>query len=312
MKIKVSIIGIGSMGQNHLRTLSLIRDVEIIFLYDKDEDLLKKLSKKYNISYTLKLDEAIENVDAVYIVTPTSTHFEVFKKCSPKVKNIFIEKPLASSLHEALEIKKIAITNNNFVQCGFIERFNPSIQSLKGILDKQEIINLDFTRTNKISNRITDVNVVLDLMIHDIDLALFLSGDVKDINAFGFKENNDTALCHVILNHDSGCYSRLLASRMTEKKIRCIEVTTSKCFIEADLLKKNLTIHRQSEIVNSSSQEYQINSIHEEIAVGLQEALLTENQAFIQNCFGAKEANTPDIDSAIKAQNIAEQIINLS
>ena len=297
------------MGSNHLRTLSLLKEAEIQYIFDSSEDTLKQLSAIYNVPYTMNLDEAIRGCDAVYIITPTSTHFEYFQKCSPKVKNIFIEKPLAASLQDAIEIKKLAECNQNFIQCGFVERFNPAFVSLKKLVHDKEIINIDFIRTNKLSSRILDVDVVLDLMIHDIDLALTLNGPVKNIYSFGASEAGKIGFCNALLQHKNGAISRLLASRITEKKIRSVAVTTRDYYIEAELLKKTLIVHQQSEIIENQNKPYQINSVQQEIEVGFQEALLTENKVFLKNCINPPLEGTPDLISSLEASSVAQEII---
>jgi len=310
MPLKISILGLGSMGKNHLRTLSLLKEVDIQYIYDFDEAILKNLSSEYNVAYTLDFDEAVQGCDAVYIVTPTSTHLEYFKKTSPIVKNIFIEKPLTASYKEGLELSRISMQNNNFVQCGFVERFNPAFESLIQLVQGQEIINIDFTRTNKLSSRIIDVDVVLDLMIHDIDLALSLNGPVKMIYSFGAYSGGQLGFCNALLKHENGAISRLLASRMTEKKIRNIQITTDKAFIEAELLKKTVIVHKQSEVIDDKSKPYQINSVQQEIEVGFQEALLTENKVFLENCIGKFSKNTPNLKSSLQALKLAQEIID--
>lgn len=310
MSLKVSILGLGKMGVNHLRTLSLLKEADIQYIFDFEEATLKKLSSEYNVAYTLDFNEAVQGCDAVYIVTPTSTHFEYFKKCSPKVKNIFIEKPLTASYEEGLELSQISEKNSNFIQCGFVERFNPAFESLTQIVKDQEIINVDFTRTNKLSSRITDVDVVLDLMIHDIDLALSLNGPVKMLYSFGACAGDQLGFCNAVLKHKNGATSRLLASRMTEKKIRSIQVTSHNSFIEAELLKKTLLVHQQSEIIDSKTRPYQINSVQQDIEVGFQEALLTENKVFLDNCTGTLHHNTPCLKSSLEALKVAQDIID--
>src|SRR5438105_2531043 len=127
MTIKMALLGLGHMGRNHLRILSMLRSVEICNIFDVDKASLKKLSKEYSVPYTLNIEEALTGVDAVVIATPTSTHHEYFKLCVGRIKNIFIEKPLAASYEQALEMKSLAEKYGVFVQCGFIERFNPVI-----------------------------------------------------------------------------------------------------------------------------------------------------------------------------------------
>ena len=310
MPISISILGLGKMGENHLRVLSLMKDVEIKFIYDQDKKRLNELSKSYNVNSTQSLEEAVTNCDAIYIATPTNTHLSFFKKCTNKVENIFLEKPPAANLSDSIKLKELSIKNNNFVQCGFIERFNPTISSLKNILKKNKTINIDFMRTNKLSSRIKDVDVVVDLMVHDIDLALYLNGPVERVFAFNKKERNRIVFSNAILNHKNGSTSRLQASRITEKKIRSLEVTTKEEFIEAELLQKVLIVNKQSQILEDNNVPYQIDSIRQQIEVPSQEPLLLENQAFIKNCLTKKKIPVPNLESSLRVMDIANQIIN--
>lgn len=309
MTLKVAILGIGNMGRNHLRILSMLKNVEVTNIFDFNEAELKKLSEQYQVPYTTNADEAISGTDAVVIVTPTSTHFEYFKLCAGKVKNVFIEKPLAETLEEALEIKALAENHDMYVQCGFIERFNPVVVELQRVLKNDEVINADFSRTNRLSSRITDVDVVLDLMIHDIDLALYLNGPVKSVLAYGKKENNLVAFASALIKHENGALSRVLASRMTEKKQRKIQVTTDKSYIDAELLRKELIVHKQSTVTQEAGQPYVVSSLEQQIEVKPQEALLVEHQAFISACNGQVNTNLPTIKSGVESLRISELIL---
>ena len=308
MSLKVSVLGIGNMGKNHLRILSMLKGVSISTIFDFNEEELKSLSKQYDVTYTLDINEALSDVDAVIIVTPTTTHYDYFKLCVGKVKNVFIEKPLAENYIQAKEIRDLAKKNDMFIQCGFIERFNPVVAELKKFLNQTTIIDTDFFRTNRLSSRITDVDVVTDLMIHDIDLALYLNGPIKDVIAYGKKENNLVAFSSAILKHENGSLSRIIASRMTEKKMRSIQVTTDNAFIDAELLRKELIIHQQSAITISSDDSYTVSSLEKQIEVKPQEALLVELQAFIMNCGGDK-INVPEVDAGVEFLRICDLIL---
>ncbi|MDA9256712.1 Gfo/Idh/MocA family oxidoreductase [Pseudomonadales bacterium] len=309
MAVKIALLGIGSMGKNHLRVLSMLRGVEICRIFDVNESELKKLSAQYSVPYTLNLDEAIDGVDAVVIVTSTSTHFDYFSKCVGKVKNIFVEKPLASSYEQACLMEELATKHGTFVQCGFIERFNPVIAELKNVLIEKEVINMDFTRTNRLSSRISDVDVVLDLMIHDLDLALYLNGPVENIVAYGKKEDGLIAFASVMLEHSNGALSRVLASRMTEKKMRSIQVTTTDAFIDAELVKKELVVHKQSSISQEEGKPYIISSFEQQLEVKPQEALLVECQVFVAACNGEIDPNLPGIKAGVESLRISKQIV---
>jgi predicted dehydrogenase len=302
--IKVSILGIGKMGRNHLRILNMLKNVQIEKIFDLNEEALIQLSKQYNVDYTTDIDDAVSGIDAVLIVTPTSTHFDYFKACVGKVKNIFIEKPLAANHEDGLKIAKLAKEYG-----GFIERFNPVVSELKNILKNDKVINADFTRTNRLSSRITDVDVVLDLMIHDIDLALFLNGDIEEIFGFGTKENGLVSFATALLRHKSGSLSRILASRMTEKKMRSITVTTETSFIDAELVRKEIVLHKQSEIAQLEGQPYVISSLEQQVEVKQQEALLTELQVFIDACNSNHHPDIPTVEDGLESLRISEIIL---
>jgi len=309
MSLKVAILGIGNMGKNHLRVLSMLRGVEVVNIFDFNEEQLIKLSEQYEVPYTTDASIAIKGVDAVVIVTPTSTHFDYFNLCAGKVKNVFIEKPLAETLEQGLKIKELAVKHDMFIQCGFIERFNPVVVELKRVLENDEVINADFSRTNRLSSRITDVDVVLDLMIHDIDLALYLNGPVKSVVAYGKKEHDLVAFASALLHHENGALSRVLASRMTEKKQRTIQVTTTNAFIDAELVRKELLVHKQSTMTQEIGQPYIVSSLEQQVEVKPQEALLIEHQAFIAACNGDVSPNLPTVDSGVESLRISELIL---
>jgi len=309
MSLKVSILGIGNMGKNHLRVLSMLKDVTVVKIFDFNEDVLKLLSQQYDVPYTLDAGEALENVDAVIIVTPTSTHFDYFKLCVGKVTNVLIEKPLAETYAQAQEIKALANENGMFVQCGFIERFNPVVVELKNILKTTKVINADFFRTNRLSSRITDVDVVLDLMIHDIDLALYLNGPIQNVVAYGNEEHGLVAFASAIFKHQNGSLSRVIASRMTEKKMRSIQVTTADAYIDAELVRKELQMHKQSSITTNIDDSYIVSSLEQQIEVKPQEALLVELQAFISRCNGDQSAVLPDVDAGVESLRICQLVL---
>ena len=309
MTIKVSILGIGAMGKNHLRVLSMLKGVVVTKIFDVNEDELKSLSEQYGVPYTLDAEEALEGADAAIIVTPTSTHFDYFKLCIGKVNNVFIEKPMAETYAQAQKIKALVTDNDMFLQCGFIERFNPVVVELKKILKTTKVINADFFRTNRLSSRITDVDVVLDLMIHDIDLALYLNGPVQDVVAYGSKENGLVAFASAIFKHQNGSLSRVIASRMTEKKIRSIQVTTQDAYIDAELVRKELLVHKQSAMSKVSDDSYTISSLEQQIEVKPQEALLVELQAFISRCNGDQSVELPDVDAGVESLRVCQLVL---
>ena len=243
------------------------------------------------------------------ICTPTVTHANYIRLAAAYVKNIFVEKPLAATFEEATEVATFAKTKGLNIQVGFIERFNPAVRALRTVLDRTDrIISLDFTRTNKVSSRITDVDVITDLMIHDIDLALYINGPAKSVAAHGFAHGNMIDFASVLITHQNKQFSRIQASRVTDKKIRQIQGTCIDMFVDCDLLRKEIIISRQSVTRMDEVLPYSITAIQEAVAVAPQEALLTELQAFISNCHSLGAIDVPGVDAGVDAMNICRQI----
>jgi predicted dehydrogenase len=307
--LRMGLIGLGRMGQNHLRVLSILKGVELAFIADADLAVAQRLGAQFDVPGVSDVVPLLASADAVVICTPTVTHADYIRLVAGKVRNIFVEKPLADTLEKATSVARFVAEHNLNLQIGFIERFNPAVQSIKQVLDKSErVISIDFTRTNKISARITDVDVVTDLMIHDIDLALYLNGPASSVAAHGFAHGNMIDFASALITHQNGCFSRIQASRITEKKMRLIEATCVDMFVDCELLRKEIIIHRQSETHQGSGQPYTISAVLEAIEVRPQEALLSELQAFVANCRGQASVEVPGAQDGLAAMKICEDI----
>lgn len=309
--IKIALFGIGKMGQNHLRILSMLKDVEVAFLYDVNLELCESLSKSFGIKVLENLDEDLKDCDGAIIVTPTFTHFDYVNKVSDYVKNIFVEKPLTNTLESTQIILTLAKEKSLNIQVGFIERYNPAVLTLKNILtpNTHKIINIDFIRTNKMSSRITDCDVVIDLMIHDIDLALNFNGDVRDIYAHGVVINDMIEYARACIIHTNGSFSNIVASRITEKRRRQISITTNNEYIDCNLLRKEVFVDKQS--VEQRLDNVSISANTETIEVRGQESLLSELIDFVSLCKNVPSslsANRPNQNDGMKAMRIAHQI----
>lgn len=305
---RIGLIGLGKMGQNHLRVLTMLKSVDLVFVYDTNAEHAKRIAATYNLSTSDDLDSLLRHVDAVVICTPTATHSTYLRHAAKYVNNIFVEKPLSQSLEESQRDAEFVRENDLNVQVGLIERFNPAVQQLKRVLEgSQQVINVDFTRTNKLSARITDVDVVTDLMIHDIDLALFINGPVSTVSAHGLLSDGMIAFASALLKHENGRFSHIQASRITEKKMRRIQATCTDMFVDCELVRKELLINRQSEIQQQDGGPYTISSIEQNIEVPPQEALLTELQTFVTLCLTGS-ACRPDAEDGLRAALICDQI----
>ncbi|WP_072681712.1 Gfo/Idh/MocA family protein [Arcobacter sp. LA11] len=304
--VKIGLLGVGKMGQNHLRNLAMLKQVEIGFIYDFDKDLCEQLSTQYNVPVSENLEKDLQTIDGVVIVTPTFTHADYIKQVSKYVKNIFVEKPLTDTLESSIEIVKLAKENNLNIQVGFIERYNSAVVALEKVIrNSSHIINIDFSRTNKVSSRITDVDVVIDLMIHDLDLALHINGKPKKIEAHGYINDNMIEYARAIITHENGSFSNVVASRITEKRIRHISATCDDMYIDCNLLSKEVFVNKQT--IEQYLENVSISSKEETIDVRPQEGLLLELVDFVKLCNG-ESVNVPNEDDGLLAMEVANEI----
>lgn len=306
--VRLGLIGLGKMGQNHLRVLSMLKGVELAFVYDLDTSVANRAAQLHNSVTGADLEQLLPLADAVVICTPTSTHADYVRTSAKTVQAIFVEKPLAHTLEETRQLKAFADREGLDVQVGFIERFNPAVQLLKSVIEgSARVISIDFARTNKLSARITDVDVVTDLMIHDVDLAIHLNGEVAEVTAHGMAEGEMISFASAMLRHTNGRLSRIQASRITEKKMRVIQATCTDMFVNCELLRKELVINRQSEIQRQGDGPYTISALEETVEVRQQEALLSELQSFVALCRDGVGTG-PGVDDAVAAAVVCERI----
>jgi predicted dehydrogenase len=295
--IKISVVGLGQMGVNHLNNLLNIKNISLINIYDKIKR--KELANKYNTKFSENIKEVINNSDATIIATPTTTHFKYFLECSKKIKNIFIEKPLVTDIKQFKKILQITKKKKINLKVGYIERYNPTIQLIKKILKKNKILNLDFIRTNNRQNKIKDTNIIFDIMTHDIDLALYLSGDVKRIASSGVKKRNKIKFAISTLEHKNKCITRILSNSECAKRIRTLNITTEKNYISANLLTREIIITKKNFGKKS-------NNLEKKIYAPNKNALLEELKDFIKSC--KKNPNNKLLDTFYKNTLICDEI----
>lgn len=307
--VRVGLLGLGQMGRNHLRILGMLRDVDLVFVHDADPAHGAAVAAQYGVEAALDVEVAAREADAIVICTPTATHADYIRRLAPLVSALFVEKPLAHSLEAAQAVAEVVRAHGTWVQVGFVERFNPAVVGLQRVLqDAERVINIDFTRTNRLSSRITDVDVILDLMVHDLDLALYLNGPVRQVEAHGVVESGLIEFSSALLMHCNGRFSRVQASRITEKKIRLIQATCSDRFVDCDLLRKEIIISRQSVTSQNGAGAYSISSQQDSVVVGQQEALLSELQAFVSVVKGGDRQGLPDYSAGTSSLEISEAV----
>ncbi|MGC6429392.1 MAG: Gfo/Idh/MocA family protein [Flavobacteriales bacterium] len=252
--IKIGVIGVGHLGKIHLKLLDeLDTKFEIVGFYDTDKELAKKLNRSLRIQSFKKIDELIENCHAIVISSPTLSHFEYAEKAIKSHKHVFIEKPITNTLEEADKLMKLALEAGIKVQIGHVERFNPAYLAAQPYIDSPLFIEAH--RLSEFNPRGTDVPVVLDLMIHDIDIILsIIKSNISKVSASGvavISDSHDIANCR--LEFDNGTVCNITSSRMSLKKMRKLRIFQKNAYISIDLLDKKTEIIKLKNL--SPSQE---------------------------------------------------------
>ena len=239
---RIGILGAGHLGKIHIRILLEIAGWELVGFFDPDETNAAQVIEKFGLRRFASLQELLEEVDAVDIVTPTVTHFELAKKAVSAGKHIFVEKPLVNTLDEAKKLVNLVAEGNIKAQVGHVERFNPAFLALKG--KKMNPMFIETHRLAQFNPRGTDVSVILDLMIHDIDIILNLvKANVKKISASGVPiVSRSPDIANARIEFDNGCVANVTASRISMKNMRKTRIFQPDAYIGIDFLEKKTEI----------------------------------------------------------------------
>ena len=248
--VKVALIGLGSMGQNHYRVLKSLPEFELTALCDIQQ------TREYDEPFYTDIDEMLEKADvqAVVIVVPTFLHKSVALKCLAKGKDLFIEKPVASNCEEAKEILEAANKAKAKVCVGYIERFNPVVEALKNELEGKEIYSIGITRVGPFPPRIADVGILTDLSVHDIDLIRYITEhEIEKVSIYKSQKihnhHEDNAILSFQLSGE--IVASITTNWLTPFRKRTIEVATKEGYYEADLMAQDLTEYSEYQKNNS-------------------------------------------------------------
>ena len=243
-KLKVGVIGTGHLGKIHTKLFNEVETAELIGVYDIDESKAEIVAKEFNTKAFKNLEELLSQIDGVSIVATTSAHYELVKKAFEKNVNVLVEKPITATIEEAAEIVKIADEKELILQVGHIERFNPALLSLEQYKLDPKFIQTD--RLAQFNPRGTDVAVVLDLMIHDIDIILSLvKSDVKEIKASGVPVvSGNIDIANARLEFENGAVANVTASRISQKKMRKMRMFQQSGYIALDFITGVAEVYR--------------------------------------------------------------------
>ena len=240
--LKIGIFGAGHLGKIHLKIAENSNIFELVGFHDSDFNVVNKILKEFDYKFFENPDALINSVDVVSIITPTISHFKIAEKAIKASKHLFIEKPIAQTDDEANTLVNLAIDYKVLGQVGHVERFNPAYQSIKSTL-----INPMFIEAHRLAEfnpRGTDVSVILDLMIHDIDIVLSLvDSPIKRIDASGVAVISKTPdICNARVTFENGCVANFTASRISMKKMRKTRFFQKEAYIALDYLTKKVEV----------------------------------------------------------------------
>ena len=314
--VKVGVIGIGNMGWHHARVLSLLRDADLIGVADPDPERGHLATEQFCCRWFADYREMLSEVEAVCIAVPTLLHHPVGLACLQAGLHVLIEKPIAASQDEATALINAAHQAHRLLQVGHIERFNPAFRELIKVVANEEVVVLEGRRHSPHSDRANDVSVVLDLMIHDIDLVLELAQApvVRLAAAGGRSAEGPIDYVNATLGFENGVVASLTASKMSHRKIRSLSAHCRSSLVETDFLNHTLHIHRRAhEWVSADHGEllYRNDGFIEEVSTTSIEPLYAELEHFLQ-CVRGRE--TPAVDGlqasrALKLADLIEQAV---
>ncbi len=316
--LKAGVLGAGHLGKIHLRLLNQSDKYDLIGFYDADETNAKKVEAEYGYTYFDSIEALIDAVDMVDIVTPTLSHYECAKQAIAKGKHIFIEKPITNTVEEAEEIRALVASNNVKGQVGHVERFNPAFIAIKSMVENPMFIETH--RLAEFNPRGTDVPVVLDLMIHDIDIILsVVNSKVKNVSASGVSVISDTPdIANARLEFENGCVANLTASRISLKNMRKTRFFQKDAYISVDFLEKKCEVVKMKDapddpgdfdmiLQNAEGIKKQIYFDNPEIANN--NAILDELESFA-NAINSNTKPIVTLHDGTEALRVATQIIH--
>lgn len=249
--IKIGVIGAGHLGKIHIRLLKEIKEFDLIGFYDTNPVNSKKITSEFGISSFSSAEELIDSSDAIDVVTPTKYHFEYAKMAIEKGKHLFVEKPITATIDEAQELVKLSKEKEVKVQVGHVERFNPAFIAIQK--DCNNPMFIEAHRLAEFNPRGTDVPVVHDLMIHDIDIVLsIVKSEIKSIYASGVSIISDTPdIANARIEFENGCVANLTASRISLKSMRKTRIFQKDAYISIDFLEKKAELIRMKDAKNT-------------------------------------------------------------
>jgi predicted dehydrogenase len=312
-KIRAGVVGVGQMGQYHVGIYSELHDVDLIGVADSNRQRGASVADKYNVWLGQDYHDLLDQVDVVSIAVPTSLHYSIARDFIEAGVHVLLEKPIAHTMEEASELFRLADLHNVALHIGHVERFNGAIQELKKIVHEPWLI--ESRRLGPFVPRIKEDGVVLDVMIHDIDIILNLVDDpISRIYALGksiYSGHED--LANVQICFQNGCIANIIASRSTEVKIRTMAITQRDAYIFLDYTDQDIRVHRQASsehVVTRGALRYRQESLIERIFVHKENPLKLEIRHLL-DCVTQGATRVVSVEKELRSLQVALQILDI-
>jgi predicted dehydrogenase len=313
--LKVGVFGVGHLGKFHLNNWKEIKKAELIGFYDPNDTIAEQVAAKYQLTRFTDPDQLIDACDLIDVIAPTPLHFQLCEKAIRKGKHVFVEKPLAGTMEEARILVQLVRESNVKLQVGHVERFNPAYLALESV--PLHPLFIEVHRLAQFDPRGTEVSVILDLMIHDIDIILSLvKSEVKSISASGVAVLTDTPdIASVRVEFNNGCVANLTSSRISMKKMRKMRLFQKDAYIGIDFLNKKTEVIKLKTPNDRDVFAFDIETPNGKKTIALSNPSVPEVNAIrmeLENFCEAILTNTPTRVSEVdgfRAMDIAHQIL---
>jgi len=300
------------MGERHCRVCANLPRVELVGVTDLNQERGRRVAEAYETTFFADRRALLSQLNAVTIAASTPAHYALVAECLEQGLHVMVEKPIAETIEQAQQLVQMADERGLTLQVGHIERFNPAFIELKHVTEDVRLIGINMRRLSPFDTSNTDVDVIRDLMIHDLDLAVDLVGsELEGITAWG-RSINTGAIDHAVANLSfrDGPIATLFASRVTEQKVRAIEIIAEGAYVEADLLNKTVMVHRRTfpqYLDNRHTTKYRQESVIERIHVPMAEPLMLELRHFADCARKNRPSDVPGHDG-LRALELAETV----
>jgi predicted dehydrogenase len=314
--VRVGVIGAGNMGAHHIRTYrALTGECELSGIYDRDPARGETIARQFETHAYAGIEELLSQVHAVSICTPSSLHVEHTLLALEAGVDVLVEKPVALELEQArlLAAASTARPDGPIVQVGHIEHFNPAIREVAKLLQGERLVALELQRLSAFDGRILDADVVQDLMLHDIHVLLALAGDrrLSEVSAVGRRVRSPLQDDYAVANltFDDGLIGTLIASRITEEKIRRLSATTEQSHITVDYLRRTVERCRSTSLEQDGggSRTYRQESLLERVFVPIEEPLSAQLRSFL-HCVRERARPEVDLEMGIRCLAVVQAI----